>query len=75
MEEFAKRFIGKECLIYIVPEFGPTTRGVIKEVSDGGIIVEEKDGIEAINLEYITRICEWPRNAKGKKKQIWSIDL
>ena len=31
-----------------------------------------RSGIEAVNLEYITRIREWPRNANGKKKQIFS---
>ena len=49
----------------------PSIRGTVKEVTDGGIIVENKEGTEAVNLEYVTRIREWPRNAKGKKKQIF----
>lgn len=72
MKELAKQFIGKECIIYTVTGFDSGIQGTIKEVTDGGVIVEKKDGLEAVNLEYITRIREWPRNAKGKKKQIFS---
>ena len=71
MKELAKQFIGRECIIYTVMSNDSSIRGVIREVTDGGIIVENKEGTEAINLEYITRIREWPRNAKGKKKQIF----
>lgn len=71
MKELAMQFLGKECIIYTVNGFDSTIKGTIKQVSDGGIIIEKKDGTEAINLEYITRIREWPRNAKGKKKQIF----
>ena len=71
MKELAKRFIGKECIIYTVTGMDSSIKGTIKDVSDGGIIVEKTDGIEAVNLEYITRIREWPHNSKGKKKQIF----
>lgn len=70
MKELASQFIGKECLIYTLNSSDSLVKGIIKQVSDGGIIVEKKDGIEAINLDYITRIREWPRNSKGKKKQV-----
>ena len=71
MKEQAKQFIGRECLIYTVMSSDSSIRGTVKEVTDGGIIVENREGTEAVNLEYITRIREWPRNAKGKKKQIF----
>ena len=71
MKELAKQFIGKECIIYTVAGTDTTVKGTIKEVDDGGILVEKADGIEAVNLEYVARIREWPRNAKGKKKQIF----
>ena len=71
MKELAKQFIGKECIIYTVMSIDSGIQGTIKEVTDGGIILEKKDGVEAVNLEYITRIREWPRNSKGKKKQIF----
>lgn len=70
MKELAKQFIGKECIIYTVTGTDPAIKGTIREVTDGGIIVEKKDGNEAVNLEYVTRIREWPRNTKGKKKPI-----
>ncbi len=71
MEELAKQFVGKECLIYTVIGTDSVIKGTVKEVSAGGIVLENKDGIEAVNLEYVTRIREWPRNAKGKKKQLF----
>ena len=71
MKELAKQFIGKECIIYTVTGTDSVIKGIVKEVTDGGIVVEKKDGTEAVNLEYVTRIREWPRNAKGKKKQIF----
>ena len=71
MKELAKQFIGKECIIYTVTGTDSVIKGTVKEVTDGGIVVEKKDGTEAVNLEYVTRIREWPRNANGKKKQIF----
>ena len=71
MKELAKQFIGKECIIYTVTGTDSVIKGTVKEVTDGGIVVEKKDGAEAVNLEYVTRIREWPRNSKGKKKQIF----
>ena len=37
---------------------------------DGGIVLEKDGNVEAVNLEYVTRIREYPRNAKGKRKTI-----
>ncbi len=71
MKELAKQFIGKECMIYTLAGSESPVKGKVKEVTDGGIIVERADGIEAINLDYIARIREWPRDKKGKKKQLF----
>ena len=68
MKELAKQFIGKECIVYTVTGI---VKGTIKDVAEDGIIIERGDGIEAVNLEYVTRIREWPRNANGKKKAIF----
>ena len=67
MIELAKRFIGKEC---IISSFDSTHQftGVIKEVTDSAILIENKGTLEAINLEFVIRIREYPRNNKGKKK-------
>ena len=69
MKELAKKFIDKECLIYAFDsshQFG----GVIKEVTDGAILVENDGKVEAINLDFVIRIREFPKNKKGKKKSV-----
>lgn len=71
MKELAKRFIGKECLIYTVTSENNSVKGTITDVTDGGLIVEYKGELQAINLEYITKIQDWPRNKKGKKKEVF----
>ena len=69
MIELAKRFIDKKCLIYA---FDSTHQyeGIIKEVTAGAILVEKDGKIEAINLDFVIRIRECPRNKKGKKKSV-----
>ena len=71
MKELAEQFIGKECIVYTLTGNDAAVKGIIKSVTDGGIILERPDSIEAVNLEYIARIREWPRNSKGKKNQIF----
>ena len=69
MIELAKRFIGKECLIYAF-DSNHQFEGVIKEVTDGAILIEKDEKLEAINLDFVIRIREYPRNKKGKKKSV-----
>ena len=68
MKELAERFIGKECLIYSVD--GRQFDGIIKEVTDGAVLVEKAGNLEAINLDFVIRIREYPRNKNGKKKSV-----
>ena len=69
MVELAKRFIGKDCLIYAF-DSGHQFSGVITEVTEHAVLIE-KDGLqEAINLDFVIRIREYPRNKKGKKKSV-----
>lgn len=70
MKELAQRFIGKECLIYTVSSDTSAEKGIIKEITENGILLDNNGNRQAINIEYVTRIREWPRNAKGKKKTI-----
>ena len=44
--------------------------GVIKEVSDRAILVEKNGTSEAINLDFVIRIREFPKNKKGKKSVV-----
>ncbi len=68
MHELAKQFIGKECLLYTFS--GSQIEGTIKEICENAVLIENKGSIEAVNLEFITRIREYPRNKKGKKKSV-----
>lgn len=71
MEALAKQFIGKECIIYTITSNDGSIQGVIKEVSGGGMVIEDAQGqLQAVNLEYVTRIREYPRTKKGKKKSV-----
>lgn len=71
MKELAKQFIGKECIIYTITSNDGSVQGVIKEIDDGGMIIERKSGErEIVNLDFVTRIREYPRKKNGKKKNV-----
>ena len=71
MKELAKQFVGKECIIYTVTSNDASIQGVIREIDDGGMVIERNSGeMEIINLDFITRIREYPRKKNGKKKSI-----
>ncbi len=71
MKELAKQFIGKECIIYTVVSNDASIQGVIKEIDDTGMLIEKKSGEkEIVNLDFVTRIREYPRKKNGKKKSI-----
>ena len=69
MIELAKKFIDKEC---IISAFDGSHQfiGTIKEVCEGAILIQTNGGLEAINLDFVFRIREYPKNKKGKKKSI-----
>lgn len=69
MKELAKRFIDEECIISSF-DGNHQYEGIIKEVTDGAILVEKDGKIEAINLDFVIRIREYPRNKNGKKKSV-----
>ncbi len=68
MVELAEKFIDKDCLIYSFN--GSQFTGIIKEVTNGAILVENNNTVEAINLDYVVRIREYPKNKNGKKKSV-----
>ncbi len=68
MIELAKRYIGKECIFYMYD--GNQIVGVLKEVTDGGLLIENGKHEDAVNLDFILRIREYPRDKKGKKKSV-----
>ncbi len=67
MTELAKQFIDKECIIYT---FNSQLEGRVKDVKDGAILVDKKGVLEAVNLDFVTRIREYPRKKNGKKKSV-----
>ena len=71
MKELAKQFLEKECIIYTITSNDSSIQGIIKAVDDGGLILERASGErEAINLDFVTRIREYPKTKSGKKKSI-----
>ena len=71
MKELAKRFIGEECIIYTITSNDGSVQGVIKEIDDGGMVIEKKTGeLEIVHLDFVTRIREYPRKKNGRKKGV-----
>ena len=71
MKELAKRLIGEDCIIYTITSESGSIQGVLKEVEDGGLVIEKTTGeLEIINLDFVTRIRQYPRKKNGKKKDI-----
>jgi hypothetical protein len=68
MKELALRFLEKDCVIYSFNN--QQFEGVIKEVTDGAILIEKDEKLEAINLDFVVRIREYPKNKKGKKVSV-----
>lgn len=67
MTELAKKFIDKECIIYT---FNSQFIGTVKEVADGALLVENGGTLEAVNIDFVVRIREYPRKKNGKKKSV-----
>ena len=71
MKELARRFIGEACIIYTITSNDDSVQGVIKEIDDGGMGIEKKTGeLEIVNLDFVTRIREYPRKKNGRKKGV-----
>ena len=68
MSELIKGYIGKECLIYV--SYSSTVDGTIIKVEDQWIEVQTATGSQLINIDHISRIREYPRDKKGKKKAV-----
>ncbi len=70
MSEQFKRFIGQDCLVYVL---GSTPiDATVKEVGDTWIIITDTTGADSvINIEFITRIREYPKNKNGKRKLVF----
>lgn len=67
MLELAKRFIEKECIIYT---FNNQLVGIIKEIEGNALMIEKNGVLEAVNLDFVVRIREYPKKKNGKKKSV-----
>ena len=71
MKELARQFIGEDCIIYTITSNDGSLQGVIKEIDDGGMVIERNTGErEIINLDFVTRIRQYPKKKNGKKKSV-----
>lgn len=71
VKELAKQLIGEECILYTITSDDGSVQGVIKEIDDGGIIIERNSGeLEIVNLDFVTRIRQYPKKKNGKKKSL-----
>lgn len=69
MPHMIEKFIGKDCLVNLGS--GGTADGVVKLVCEGWVEIEDRTGnIQAVNIDYICRIREYPRNKNGKRKSV-----
>lgn len=56
---------------YTITSNDGSLQGVIKEIDDGGMVIERNSGErETVNLDFVTRIREYPRKKNGKKKGV-----
>ncbi len=68
MQELAKRFIGKDILINTVAS--GTIDGILKEVVGNAVVIDRNGAESVVNLDYVIRLREYPKNKKGKRKTI-----
>lgn len=72
MRELARQFIGEECIIYTITSNDGSLQGIIKEIDDGGMVIERNSGErEIVNLDFVTRIREYPRKKNGKSRRLF----
>jgi len=62
MNESVRQFIGKNCLIYA---YNNQLIGTVVSVEDNWLTIRTKTGSELVNLDYISRIREYPTKKRG----------
>ncbi len=66
MKELAERYIGKKCILSAFDS--SRYLGVIKEVTEGGVLIDHNGSLESVNLDFIIQIKEMPKNKNGEYK-------
>ena len=67
MVELCKKFIDKECIIYTC---NSQIIATLKEVTEGALLREENGEVQAVNVDFVVRIREYPKKKNGKKKSV-----
>ena len=67
MVELCKKFIGKECIIYT---YNSQIAATLKEVTEGALLIDVKGEEQAVNIDFVVRVREYPRKKNGKKKGV-----
>lgn len=69
MAHIIESFLGKDCVLNLAS--GGTADGIVKSVSEGWVTLEDQDGkLQAVNMDYVSRIREYPKNKNGKRKMV-----
>ena len=67
MNEVVTQYVGKECIVNCGSS---QIAGVVESVEGHWIVLMGKCGRELVNLDYVSRIREYPLTKTGKKKSI-----
>lgn len=71
MKELAKQFVGKDVYVRLLKGHAD---GILKETTDNGLLIESKDGVLAVNFDYVVSMLEYPHKNNGKRKAIFDLD-
>ena len=71
MKDAVMKFIDKECIIYLISVLVSV---IIRQVTDNSLLVETNTDDQLINLDFVVRVREYPKNKNGKNKSI-IVDL
>ena len=72
MEDMIREYLGKDVVIYTLGSSSMVS-GVLDLVKDGWCVIKDFESGEAqtVNLEYVVRVREYPKDKNGKRKLIF----
>lgn len=68
MQQLALRYIGKDVLLTTVAS--GSYDGVLREVVDNAAVLDKNGKETVVNLDYVIRLREYPKNKNGKRKAL-----
>lgn len=67
MKELIQQFVGKDVYIKLLDG---NADGIVKEVTDSGVVLEYKGNLQVLNLDYVIKVREYPYK-NGKRATLW----